>query len=279
MAIRSGGDLVDFIEKDDAVLLDVFQGLCLDFFVIDKSGGFFIGQKLECLPDFQFSRLALAVAHVLEHALNLLGQFLHAGRCVNLHVRADDGQIDFDFLVVEFAFAQFLAEFLACRVVVCRRRFIRWHGKACRARLGEENVEYTVFGGVLGAVLERAHGRLAPFLDRSFDEVADDGVDITPDITDFGKFGGFDLDEGCIGQTGQATGNFRLANAGWADHQNVFRRDFTSQRFGHPGATPAVTQGNGDGAFGSRLADDMFVEFRDDLGRGHLAHWSRVSIR
>ncbi|MNR06389.1 hypothetical protein D3C85_1224580 [compost metagenome] len=69
---------------------------------------------------------------------------------------------------------------------------------------------------------------LAQQLDRGIGQVADDRLDITADITDFGELGRFDLDERGVGQFGQAAGDFGLADAGRADHQDVLGRDFNA---------------------------------------------------
>ena len=108
-------------------------------------------------------------------------------------------------------------------------------------------------------------------LDGDLDQVTDNGLDIAADIADLGELGRLDLDKGCIGQAGQATGNFGLADAGRTDHQDVLRCDFLTQGLGHLGTPPAVAQGNGDRFFGVVLADDMLVQFGDDFPVGVIA--------
>jgi hypothetical protein len=51
------------------------------------------------------------------------------------------------------------------------------------------------------------------------------------------------FDERCIRQFARRR-DFGFADAGRADHQNVFRRDFMAQRFLYLLTTPAVTQRN-----------------------------------
>ena len=97
--------------------------------------------------------------------------------------------------------------------------------------------------------------------DRHFDQIANDRFDIAADITDFGEFGGFDFDERRIGEFGQTTRDFGFTDAGRADHQNIFRRDFIAQLFVELHAAPAIAQRDGDGALGLILADDMLIEF------------------
>jgi hypothetical protein len=113
-AVRLGarGDLVDLVEEDDAVLLDVLQRLGLDLLVVDQAHGLFVGQRLHGIADLHLALPLLAAADVLEHALDLLGEVFHAGRGEDFHAGLRCGDLDLDFLVVEFAFAQLLAELL-----------------------------------------------------------------------------------------------------------------------------------------------------------------------
>src|SRR3546814_3892347 len=64
-----------------------------------------------------------------------------------------------------------------------------------------------------------AHFDVAGLLDRDFDQVADDGVYVAADIAHFGELGGLDLDEGGVGQFGQAARDFGLAYTGGPYHE------------------------------------------------------------
>ena len=135
-----------------------------------------------------------------------------------------------------------------------------------------QDVEHAVFGGVLGARALALHLRLALLLDGAVDEVADDRVDVLADVADLGELGRLDLDERRVGEPRQAPRDLGLADAGGADHQDVLRRDLAAQRRLDLLAPPAVAQRNRDGALGVVLADDVAVEFGDDLLRRHRAH-------
>jgi hypothetical protein len=113
------------------------------------------------------------------------------------------------------------------------------------------------------------HGLLAHLLDRGLHQVADDGVDVAPDVADLGELGRLDLDEGRVGEPRQAARDLGLADAGGADHQDVLRRDLLAQRLGDLLAAPAVAQRDRHRALGGGLADDVLVEFVDDLLRRH----------
>lgn len=82
---RTADDLVNFVEKNNAILLDILQRLHLDFFFINQFGGFLFSYQLQRLADFQFSLAGLLSAHILENSLELVGHFLHSRRCHDLY--------------------------------------------------------------------------------------------------------------------------------------------------------------------------------------------------
>ncbi len=259
------GDLVDLVDEDDAVLFHRFQRAGLELFLVDQARGFLVAHQLERVLDLQLAGFLLALAHVGEEVLQLAGHLFHAGRGHDLDAGGAFGNLDVDFLVVQLAFAQALAEQLAGVGIAARRR-VFVETRACRRQQG---VEDALFGGIFGAVLHLLHFLLAQHLQRSVGQVANDGLDIATDITDFGELGRFHLDEGRVGQLGQAAGDFGLADTGRADHQDVLRGDFLAQLGGQLHAPPAVAQGDGHGALGVVLADDVAVEFVDDLAGRH----------
>ena len=172
---------------------------------------------------------------------------------------------DVDFLVVQLAFAQTLAEQLTGVGIAARRGvFVETH-----ASRWQQGVEDAVFGGVFGAMADLGHFLFAQQLDRRVGQVTNDRLDVAADITDFGELGGFDLDERRVGQLRQATSDLGFTNTGRADHQNVLGRDFDAQLFRQLHSAPAITQRDGDGAFGIVLADDMAIEFVDDFAGSH----------
>ncbi len=109
------------------------------------------------------------------------------------------------------------------------------------------------------ALLFLGHG------DRGFDQVADDLLHITTDIADLGKLGRLNLDKGRFGQFCQTAGDLGLAATGRADHQDVFRQHFLTQRAFQLLTAPAVAQRNRDGTFGVVLADDEAIKLGNNL--------------
>ncbi|MNV50762.1 hypothetical protein D3C71_1427890 [compost metagenome] len=108
--------------------------------------------------------------------------------------------------------------------------------------------------------------------DADLDKITDDLFDVAADITDFGEFCRLDLDERRAGELSETTGDFRLADTGRADHQDVLRHDFIAQALVELVTTPAVTQRNCNGALGIMLADDVAIEFGNDFAGGEIGH-------
>ena len=93
----------------------------LQLFLVDHLRRFFVGEQLERFAHFHLARLGARAAEVGEHALQLLRQLFHAGGRHDLDADRQRAHFDFDLAIVELAFAQHLAEFLA-RLAVARRR-------------------------------------------------------------------------------------------------------------------------------------------------------------
>ena len=153
--------------------------------------------------------------------------------------------------------------------MIGRRRLV---GKADTARPRQQHIKHPFLGRVLGARAELLGFLFAHHLHRTIHQIADDRLDIAPDIADFGELGGFHLQKGRIGQLGQSPGDLGLADTGRPDHQNVLGGDFVAQLRRYPHPPPAVAQGNGHGALGSILTNDVLVQFLDDFSGGHLRH-------
>src|SRR5438132_678482 len=128
--LAAARDLVDLVEKDDAVLLDVRERLGSQILVVYEARRFFVGDHLHGIPDLHFAQPLPRAAEILEHALYLLGQLLHAGRGEYLHVRLLGLDLDLDVPVVQLALAQLLAESLLRRRVFVAAGFRRKAGPA-----------------------------------------------------------------------------------------------------------------------------------------------------
>ena len=167
------------------------------------------------------------------------------------------GQLQLDHRVVEQPVLELLAEHVA---------------GAFAGVLAGDCSDYPVLGGLMRLGLDVLAHPVAGLDDGGIDEIADDLLDVAADVPHFGEFGGLDLDEGRLGQLGEAAGDLGLADAGGADHQDVLGIDFVAQVIGQLLAPPAVAQRHGHGAFGIGLTDDEPVEFRDDFAGSEVCH-------
>jgi hypothetical protein len=86
------------------LLFNRAQRLGPNIVFVDEASRLFLGQLLERIRDAQAAGLAAPRTHLLEHALELLGELLHAGRADHIERRCCDCDVDFDFTVVEFTF-------------------------------------------------------------------------------------------------------------------------------------------------------------------------------
>jgi hypothetical protein len=240
-----------------------------DLVLVDQLAGLFVDQQLARLADLQLARLAPGLAHLREQALELLGHLFHALRAQDLERRLGVGHLEFDFLVVERAFAQALAHDLACGVVGGGGASAATPAVATDRGGGTSRSRMRSSAASSASARLLAHLALALLLHRHVEQVAHDGVDVLADVAHLGELGRFDLDEGRIGQPRQPARDLGLAHAGGADHQDVLRRDLAAQLLVDLLAPPAVAQRNGHRALGLVLADDVAVEFGDDLRRRH----------
>src|SRR6185312_16441774 len=106
-------------------------------------------------------------------------------------------------------------------------------------------------------------------------QVADDLLDIPPDITYLGEFRRLDLKEWRAGQFRQPPCDLGLAATGRSDHQNVLRHHFLAHRRGQTQTAPSIAQRDGDGALRLRLTDNVAVEFGDDFAGRQIRHEAR----
>ena len=215
--------------------------------------------------------LAALAGKRLEHAAQLARHLFHAGRRHDLDadVLRD---VELDLAIVERAFAQLLAQFLA-RVGIARiGRWLRLVGEADALAARQQRIEHAILRAILGLRAHARLGLLARHLDRAVGEVAHDLLDVLADVADFGELGRLDLDERRIRERGEAPRDLGLADAGRADHQDVLRRHFIAQRGFELHAPPAVAQRDRDGALGRVLADDVAIELVDDFAGCQFGH-------
>ncbi len=165
--------------------------------------------------------------------------------------------LDLDFLVIQFAGAQLAAE----RILGGRTGI-----------LADQRDDDALLGGSFRARQHILALLLASLRDPDLDQVAHDLFDVAADITDFGEFGGFDLEKRRAGELGQTARNLGLADTGRADHQDILRQHFLAQLVVELQSAPAVTQRDCDRALGVMLADDEAVQLGYDFAGREVGH-------
>jgi len=260
---------ISVVNKDNAALFGQLNGLLLDFLFVDQFAGFFLDQLWPRRRNLEFLALLFGPGQVFKQALQLRGHFFHAWRSHDFHAHGKR-HIQFDFLLVQFSGAQFLAEFFPRAT----GGFVFAGHLTGENRLGsrQQRVQYPFLGGFFGLRPHFGRGFFAGQLDGAVNQVANDGFHVFANVTDFGKFGGFHLDEGGIGQARQSPGDFGFAHAGGADHEDVLGCDFAPQFFGQLHPAPAVAKRNGHGALGVGLANNVTIQFVNNFTRGHVGH-------
>ena len=154
---------------------------------------------------------------------------------------------------------------LLATLLVGGGRGIGGHG-----RRRQKQIEQALFGGLLGALGDFVELFFADHIDGCFDQIADHGFDVAADVADFGIFRSFNFHERAARETREAAGDFRLADAGGPNHQNIFRKNFLGQLRLKLLAANAVAQGDGGGFFRCVLPDDVFIQLDDDFARSQL---------
>src|SRR4051812_42507967 len=254
------GDLVDFVEEHDAVLLDRVDRLLHKLLLIEQLVGFLRDQNFMRLQHCDTAGFGAAAAELAEDVADVYGSHLrtgHAGNFEHRHAAARGGYLDFDLLVVQLAGAKFLAE----RV---------FSGRACvRAN---QRIDDARFGGLLGTDLNVFALSLACQRDADLQKIAHDLLDVAADIADLGELSGFDLDERRAGEPRQPPRDFGFADPGRPDHQDILRQHLFAELFVKLQAPPAVAQRDCHRTFGVTLANDEAVELGNDFAWREVRH-------
>ena len=243
---RADSDLVDLVQKHDAVILHRVQGFGHDLLVVEQLVGLVVHQKIVGLLDGD----ATFAGRLLAELAHDVGQVDHS------HLPRHSGHLeaapaafrhfDLDLGVIEFAVAELLGVFGSGRG---------------RGGGGHERVQHALLGGVPGAGCNILAPTLAHETDGDLHQIPHDLLHVTPNIADFGELGRFDLDERRPRKAGQTAGDLGFANTRGADHQDVLRADLFAHGRGKLLTTPAVAKRDGNRALGVLLADNEAIEF------------------
>jgi len=207
--LRPGRDLVDLVEKHDAVLLDIQERLRLDLFVMIRRAASSSESAFNRILDFQLARAALAAAQILETCPGSVASDPPCGGA-KISICAETAASSIRFLVVEFAFAQFLTKLLPRRPIPASSASPPGTAAVPRAAAAGHRAR--------DPPRIRARSRMTRIaargiLDRRLGQVADDGIDVAADIADFGDLVASTLMKAVASLPGRPS-DLGLANAG-----------------------------------------------------------------
>ena len=271
MPAVAAGNLVNLIDKDDAVLFGACNGFFLDGVIVDQPGGFLVGDDFAGLTDFDVADARPLGHHVSHHVPETdaaAADFQRRGFLFHLKIQ---------FKILNLTTHQLLADFF----LFPGQRYgflIGGLGLLLTAQKEIKRVSGIVFFRGMRQQIGKpflsqyAGPRKNPFLvflldqtDGVFRQVTDNAFHIPAHIADFGKFGCFHLDKRCVDQLGEPAGNFGFSDAGRADHQDILRNDFIPEGFFHTASAVSVPQCDCDCFFGLVLADNKPVQFMYNL--------------
>ena len=249
----AGGDFVDLVEKDDAVVLNGGDRLVRHLFVVQQFVGFLVDQDLVGIADIEAPRLGAPAEGLAEHVADVHDADAAAGNAGYVkrrHAAAGVADLDFDLLVVELTIAQPLAE--------------RLFGGRAGGR-PDQGGEHAFLRRQFGLGRDLLAAAVTDQADADLQEIADDRFHVAPDIAHFGELGRLDLHERGAGEPGQAARYLRLADTGGANHENVLGQNLFAHRAGQLLATPAVAERDRHRSLGIALADDEAIQLGDDF--------------
>ena len=139
----------------------------------------------------------------------------------------------------------------------------------CRARgfgcaLAREHIKQPCHRRIFGLVFNCNPAAFFFKPDGLLNQVTRNLFNIAANIANLGELGRLNLNKRRIGELGQTARNLGLAAAGRANHQDVFGRHFVAQFGRKLLPPPAIAHRHRHRALGLGLADNMFVEGRDD---------------
>ena len=202
----------------------------------------------------------------------MTGHFLHSRRSEDLDTHTGRGDFNLDLFIVQFALSQEFAKTLPRRPVA----FVPGHLLRFAVPLGtaiprgrQQDIQHLLFGRVFRPGLDFFYLLLPGHFYGHIGQVANNGIHFSSNVSDLGEFGGFHFDEGRLGQPGQPSRNFSLADTGRTDHEDIFGRNLIAQLFADLAATPTIAQRNSDRPLGVVLPDDVFIQLFYDLSGCH----------
>ena len=171
-------DLVDFVDEDDAGLLDPLDRGARNAVHVDQLLLFFLREIFERFRHLHLAPLGLALKEAGQHVLEVDVDFLDLRTGDDFERRKRFlAHVDLDRARIEAAGAQLFAEPLTRLVLLLARRDRILIGRG-RPRRRQEDVEQAVFGGLCGLRPHLFEAFLADHVDAKLHEVAHHRLDV-----------------------------------------------------------------------------------------------------
>jgi hypothetical protein len=272
------GHLVNLVHENDPGFLDTLHRDARDRFHVHELLLFVLLQPLPRLGDRHTLALRAALEETRHHLLDVEANFFDRRALDDLEGRhALVLDLDLDEAIVKASGTELLAHSFPCGLsLLADARGIL---VGCDGTGRQEQIEEALLRGLLGLELHFLELLRADHVHGQLDEVAHHGLDVSADIANLGELRRLDLDERRLRQSGEATRDLGLADAGWTDHQDVFRRHIVGQLRRKLLPAEPVPQGDGDGALGAGLPHDILVELGHDFAWSHGADGAGRTFR
>ncbi len=184
-------NLVDFVKKNDAVLLGPLDGKADHLVVINQLVGLLLKEDIARVAYFQSLGFPATGNHLLEHALHARIHFhsrrsaKHSGDFrLSLHLQVN-------FAVLHLAAFDLLAKAVARALAAIARFFIL----IPRGRLGKQRIEQSLLHGGFRTDPHRFRQFSPHEGDGNIHEVAHEAFNVPTEVADFGELARFHLHE------------------------------------------------------------------------------------
>ena len=278
-----GDDLVQLVQKDDAVLLDLLQCLLREGVRVYQLLGLLTLKSPQGLPYLHPALLRPLGQDSAEHLVQVDSHGVHPGAAQDGNGRRVVRDLDVDLAVVQPPIPQHRQELGPSRllsVLLLGGTFLLRIGRPGPGPKhlheigdgeflfapGQQDVDQTLLRPLQSGALDvlqhppahHGHGKL--------DEVADHGLHVPSHIPHLRELRGLDLDEGGMNQRRQTPGYFSLPHARRPHHQDVLGHDLARHLGREQPAAQAVAKRHRHRALGLFLTYDIAVQILDHPG-------------
>ena len=275
-------DLVDLVQKDDAVLFGVLKRFAVHVVRIDALFGFLLHEDRARMLHRHPLCLFLLRKQIAEHAAHVN---LHAARAEH---HGADAFFDLNLhdLFLQKPFSQAVERLFAKRhprlllllrglgllglgLSAAQKELERVHRTVLLLLLREQQFHKPLLGCRGRRVLHKLHALLFREPDRLLHKIAHHALDVSAHIADLGVLRGFDLDKRRVDELCKPSCDLGFADAGRPEHDDILRRDLLPQFGGQTASSVTVSERDRHRALCFVLTDDIAVQCVYDFSGRH----------